>query len=352
MRTAKSAFLNTNSFLPNQIHNCNIPNYISLFANFLRPLPPKHKRTMKTYILFMLMLGLANVTTVNGQGFLKKLTDRAVDRTMQKAEDKLVDELAEKIANQAVKPINRFVDSLFVDSYENETGEKYDPENSEKMAEALASMFGDVEIPESYTFDFTMEIEVKDYGSKKANDMKLYVSKDKPYFGMEQDDDGKKMMFIFDNENQAMVTYDMNKKESMAIPINSMMMSAFGQMAVEKELEKQQLTIKETGDTKKILGYQAKEFVYDTEDAESEVYISEELPFSWEESFGTMMSQFAPNFYKNNPDYKLKGMMLEGKSKRKKDGKKSEWKAKKLSEKTVTITNSDFDQKSIGEYGS
>lgn len=307
---------------------------------------------MKSNTLFIILFFIGSTSSLSAQGFLKKLTDRAVDRTMQKAEDKLVDELAEKIANQAVKPINRFVDSLFVETYENETGEKYESENSEKMSAALASIFGDVEVPESYSFDYTLEIDVKDYGSKKANEMKLYVSKDKPYFGMEQYEDDKRMLIIFDNENQSMVTYDMAKKESMAIPINSMMMSAVGQMALEQELDKQQLEVTKTDDTKKILGYKSKKFLYETVDVDSEVYVSDELPFSWKESFGNMMSQFAPNFYERNPEYDINGMVLEAESKRKKDGKKSEWKVTKIKEKAETINNSDFNQKSIGDYRS
>jgi len=305
---------------------------------------------MKTYLIIIFSLALNSLSF--SQGFFKKLTDKAIDRTMQKAEDKLVDELAEKIANQAVKPINSFVDSLFISSYEEETGEKYDPENSEKMAEALSSLFGSVELPENYDFDYTMDIEVKDFESKSANNIKLFVSKEKPYFGMEQEQNGKKVLMIFDNENSAMVTYDFEKNESMAIPMNSKFMSTFGEMAMEEEVVKQNLRVEETSKTKKIINYQSKKYLYFTDDADSEVYISTEVPFSWDDSFGTMMSQFAPNFYKNNPEHHVKGMMLEAKSERKKDGEKSEWKTKKLSEGRVTLKNSDFTQRSLGTYGS
>ena len=307
---------------------------------------------MKNSFILVLLVAIASASPCHAQGFLKRLTDKAVDRTMQKAEDKLVDQLAEKLADQAVKPINSFVDSLFVQSYENETGEKYDPDNSSKMAEALSSMFGTVELPEKYVFDYTMEVEVKDFGRKKADKMKLFVCKERSYFGMEQNEDDKKMLIVFDNENSAMVTYDFEKKECMAITLNSKLISAFGDRAMEEEIAKQNLKVEETSKTKKIIGYLAKKYLYTTDDAESEVYISTEVPFSWDDSFGSMMSQFAPTFYKNNPEYNLKGMMLEAKTKRKKDGKKSEWKAKKLKDEKVTLNNGDFTQKDLSTYGS
>lgn len=306
-------------------------------------------KNLKLFIAIVIVLAFAS--TSYSQGFFNKLADKAIDRTVQKASDKLVDELAEKIANQAVKPINSFIDSLFVESYERESGEKYDPDNSAKMAEALSSMFGTVELPESYEFDYTMDIEVKDFGERKANKMKLFVCKNKAYFGMEQEQNDKKMLIVFDNENSAMVTYDFGKNESMAIPLNSKLMSTFGEMAMEEEVAKQNLKVEETSKSKKIIGYQSKKYLYKTDDAESEVYISTEVPFTWDDSFGSMMTQFAPNFYKNNPEHHLTGMMLEAKSKRKEDGKKSEWKAKKLKEEKVTLNNGDFKQRSLGTYG-
>ncbi|NNL91225.1 MAG: DUF4412 domain-containing protein [Saprospiraceae bacterium] len=287
-------------------------------------------------------------TSIHAQGFLKKLTDRTADRILQKTEDKLVDELSEKLANQAVKPIDSFMDSLFVQSYESETGEKYDPENSSKMADAFSAMFGEVSLPDEYVFDFTMDIEVKDFGEKKANKMKIFVSTDKGYFGMEQNQDDKKMLMIFDAENEAMATYDFNRKECMAIPINSQLMATFGNMAIDNEIKDKNITIQKTGKTKKIIGYNSDHYFVDSDESESNVYISNDLPFTWEDSFGKIMSQFAPNFYKDNPEYDLKGMMLSAKTKRKSDNKKSEWKTKKIKEETVIITNSDFEQKSLG----
>jgi|GEM_PF-512767 len=304
-----------------------------------------------TFFILALLCIYTFTIPLNAQGFLNKLADKAIDRTMQKAEDKLVDQLAEKIANQAVKPINSFIDSLFIESYEKESGEKYDPDNSAKMADALSSMFGTVQLPDMYEFDYTMDIEVKDFGERKANKMKLFVCKDKAYFGMEQEQNNKKMLIVFDNVNSAMVTYDFEKNESMAIPLNSKFMTVLGEKAMEEEVAKQNLKVEETSKTKKIIGFNSKKFLYKTDESDSEVYISTEVPFSWDDSFGSMMTQFAPNFYKNNPEHRVDGMMLQAESKRKKDGKKSEWKTKKLKEEKVILNNSDFKQRNLGTYG-
>lgn len=295
---------------------------------------------MKTTISLVILLFIS--VNLNSQGFLKKLKDRTMDKIQQKAEDKLVDELSERLANEAVKPINSYMDSLFAQSYENETGETYDPQNAEKMNAFLEGLMGNVELPEEYVFDYKLEVELKDYGSKDEETMYLFVSTSQDIFGMEQEQDDKKMFVVFDSENDAMVSYDQNKKERMALPVNSAFMSMYAEKAMEEEMKEMNLEVEKISKTKKILGYQSQGYKYKTSETESEAYISNELPFDWDDTFGTMLKQFAPNFYQDNEEYKLDGMLMMAETKRLEDGKKSEWEMKKIDENTTRIVNADY----------
>lgn len=296
----------------------------------------------KSLLCTLMVMGLS--FSMSGQGFLKKLTDKTMDKIQQKAEDKLVDELSEKLANQAVKPINTYMDSLFADSYEEQTGEKYDPANTEKINAFLGEMFKPVALPESYDFEYTMEIEVKDFGEKKAKKMNLYVSTEQSIFAMDQSTEDEKVILLMDADSSLMATYNLDTKEVMAFSMNSSFMDAMYSYASQQNPDLVNVDIKKTGKTKKILDYNSEEYEYIMEDQKSKVYVSKELPFNWEDSFGNIMKQFAPHFYQENDIYKMDGMMLEANTKRDSDGKKSEWKTKKVSSKSFKIDNSKFKQ--------
>lgn len=301
---------------------------------------------MKKTIIITITL-ILTVSSMQAQGFLKKLGDRTMDKITQKAEDKLVDELSEKLANQAVKPINSVMDSLFAESYEQSTGEKYDPANSEKMAEALSGFLGSAEVPEKYEFSYVIEVETRDFGSKKSEKMKMFVTKEAAIFGMEQKEGDDAMLMIFDNENDAIVSYDLQEKQMMAFPMNSSFMSAFANAAIEEEMEAQNLKVEKLNKSKTILGYKAEAFRYTTDESEADAYISDEVPFSWDDSFGTMLQQFATHFYQENEEYQLDGMLLEAYTTRLDDKKKSEWKTKKIDEKKTIINNADYERSNL-----
>ena len=301
------------------------------------------KLIISTFILIFLSFNLQS------QGFLKKLGDKTMNKIQKKAEDKLVDELSEKLANAAVKPINSYMDSLFAESYEQETGETYDPANAERASAFLEAMMAKVDLPENYTFDYSLEVEVKDFGSKKGETMLMLVSVTQDIFGMEQKQDGKNMLVIFDNENSAMVSYDQDKKELMALPVNSALMGSYSDIAMSEQMKDYDVEISKLNKTKKILGYASEGYKFESNDSESEVYISKSLPFSWDDSFGTMLRQFASNFYKENEAYQIDGMMMEAETQRKDDRKKSSWKMKKIEEKNKTIANDDYSRMQYGQ---
>jgi len=55
-----------------------------------------------------------------------------------------------------------------------------------------------------------------------------------------------------------------------------------------------------------------------------------------------MIQKLSPQFYENNPEYDIKGMLLEAKSKRKEDKKESKWITKEVSNSNTVIKTGDY----------
>jgi hypothetical protein len=279
---------------------------------------------------------------------LKRVLKRTTDKVEQRVEDKIVEGISNELANRAVRPIDNLYEEIFREQYKAQYGEDYkegDYENSgERMAamtNMLNAMYGNVDLPPSYSFQYMMEIEVYDFGSKEPTLMKLLINPDKEIFGMEQNDNGQQYV-IFDFEKDIMTVYNEKEKSAMAIP--GVMKMGMTYAAADPELKKKMdmTKIEKMNKTKKILGYNSQGYKTKSEDEESEFYVTNELKFGWKDSFGKMLQKTAPNFYKDTPEMIIEGMMMEAKTKRMKDKKESKWITTKVDDSTLLIDNSKY----------
>ena len=302
---------------------------------------------MKKYIV--LFLSLIFILPMNGQGFLKKLGDQTVNKIQRKAENILLDELSEELANRAVRPLDTWMDSLFKESYERDTGKKYDPKDTVAFQKYMSTMFADVELPDMYKFDYSVEIEITDFDKKKSEKSYMYVNTTEDVVGFVQYNNGTKTLVVFDNVRGLMATYDYDKMEVIGFPINSAMMSSFSNTTVQNDLDDMDLKIRKLNKTKKVAGYQSEGYFATTTETETEAYFSDKVPFTWEETFGSLMKQFAVNFYKENDEIPMNGMLMLATSKRYSDSKKSKWEVKKIKQEEIYIKNKDFKQISFAD---
>ncbi|MEL6389732.1 MAG: DUF4412 domain-containing protein [Bacteroidota bacterium] len=299
---------------------------------------------LRTLLLLAILLQTAGQAQAQ---LFKKLTNRVADKVAQRAEDKLVEELSEEIANRAMRPLDKAFDDMFRAQYKEQYGEEWDDSEYEGDPEAeqaamtamMSSMFGNVDIPEQFSFDYTIEFETYDYGAKKPNTAIMMISTTSTAFGMKTEAEGESATIIYDNDNM----YLFNEKEKTVMAMGGIMgmASAISSAAIEENMP-QLIKFEKTGKSKKILGYSSDQFKIETDEDKGEAYISTDLPFDWKDAFGGMMEQLAPNYYKEHPEYKIDGMLLEAKSKRKSDKKETKWITKDISNKTVTIKSSNY----------
>ena len=201
-----------------------------------------------------------------------------------------------------------------------------------------------VELPAEYKFDMTLKSETKDYDGDK-NKMDLMITKDGSAIGIIQYEDGKENMMVFDMTNNIMAIYteDKDGKKVMAMPS---MLSLAGAMVKNEEdngEDKYEVTIKKTGKTKKILGYNTEQWEIDDETTVSKAYIANDFPISWEESFSQFLKEMMPVTRRETMP---EGMVLKSETKTKKKSKKSTFDVNEIIEDPAKIDNSQYTQTS------
>lgn len=302
---------------------------------------------MKSLLSFILILSLIS-HTAEAQLF-KKLKDRTEQKIKQRAEQKVVEGISEELARRAMKPLDNAFDEMFRQSYKDQYGKEYDdseldddPEiRRQQMNTILSQMYGTVELPEAYLFDYTVDVELTNFGEKKAEKMKMYIDPVNGLFGIRQKQKDEEHIMVFDPVKDQVVLFNEKEGTAMAIPNVMKMASVYGgQMKNVPDTE-----IKHFGKInkqKKILQYMCEGYEMETEEYKSVFYVTDRLPFNWTDSFGGFAKNMSGNFYKEHPEYEIKGMLMEGTTTDKKSGAESLWEVKKISDKQFKIDCSKY----------
>lgn len=298
--------------------------------------------------IFLLSISLLFFCNASYGQLFKRLTDRVQDKLERKIEDKIVEEVSEEIANRAMRPIDDAIDEMFKKQYKETYGEEYDDSQYENDPEAranaiqgiMSAMYGNVELPASFEFSHDINVSVYDYGDKKANKMVLMIGSDGSTMGF-KNDDNKDQIMVFDFEKDQFAMFDNKKKSVMAMSGVFSMASAFAQHAIEEDQEK--FKFEKMNKTKTLLGYKSQGYKVETSEEKTEYYMSEDLPFDWSEMYGDLIEKMSANFYVEDKSQEIpKGMLLEAKTKRKKDKKESKWIVDEISNKATVIKTADY----------
>lgn len=277
----------------------------------------------------------------NGQIF-----DRIINRTQDKLEreisNRIVERISDEIARAAMKPIDQAIDDMLRERYEQDSISGNT--SSRNYGDFLAAFTVPVDLPASYNFDMVLEAEAKDYDGEKSK-LDMMLTKDGSAIGIVQyDEDKKSGMMVFDMDNSVMAIYteDNDGKKVTALP--SMLSLAGAMDSAEKgDEDTYEVTIKKTGKTKKILGYQTEEWETDEEATTTKSYVAEDFPISWKDSFSRFIKELMPTTRREEmPD----GMVLKSETKTKKKNKKSSFEVKKIIDEPYIINNGEYEQAS------
>lgn len=302
---------------------------------------------MRTIQLSLALLILVLPLNSNAQLF-GKLKKAVKDKVEQRIEDKIVEELSEELANRAMKPINQAFDDYLKASYENETGEKYDQAKFDSlMAESgaaymdfLGSMNKVANVPAQYDFQYVLEIETQEESKDKIK-TKMFFTKDTGVMGFHQTEDGQDMFMIMDPENDLMALFNNEDKTAQAMPSMFTLTNSLAAAYVDEE-DFKIWSFEPTGKTKKIAGYNSKEYKGETEFDKFSTYVTDELPFDWRDTYGGLLQAISPKLYNDESYEDINGMMMMSESYDKETKKKSKWEVKKVSSEGFSIRKADY----------
>jgi len=278
---------------------------------------------------------------------LGRLKRAVKDKVEKKIEDKVVEELSEELANRAMKPINEAFDEYLKSSYETQSGEKWDQGQFDSLMTAsgeaymnfLGGMNKSANVPDQYTFDITLAVETQEENDQKQQ-TEMYFSLSSSAMGFHQKEDDKDMIIIMDPDNDVMVMYNLKENKAQAMPSMFSLTKGLAEVYVKEE-DVAISNFEETGKTKKIAGYNSKQYRGETKDDKFTTYLTTELPFDWKDMYGGLIESIAPKMYHDSYN-QMKGMMMRSTTTDKKTKKKSSWEVTDVSEVSKKINKADF----------
>ena len=301
---------------------------------------------MKKYFFVFLFFFLIGVCQAQILGNILGEATRKINR---KVEEKLVQVISDEIVRRAFKPIDRTMDSLMRQQFQDSLGqtEKVDWDKwGEAYADYLKNMNTSVDLPETYEFNVVQKVESTH--NKEKTQITLYYSESEGVFGIETEEkkEGKNIV-VLDVKKDAAVMYTIDNKgqKSGQVVANFFKMtSAFANSAAVSEAQDNDLKISATGKTKTIAGYKCQEYKGESSDENITLYLTQEFPVSKDKSMEAFFMKFAPEAYNKNNSYKaLNGVMLEYEniSKTKKSD-TSQWITQSVKKEKFVLNNKDY----------
>lgn len=228
-----------------------------------------------TFIVKFLFIFLFTTSLSGGlQAQLLKKLKKAAQDGVEKAVERRV---SQEIENAAARQTDRYMSQIFGPPSEYE-GTEYD------YSKIMSSMNMNVETEDSYSFTgYTdMLISGTDEKGKEIDPTKFraFLSAENEYWAMEMENDDKELenaIMIFDNKNKATVMLMTDKKgEKSRIAYGLDWAKMMEEGMKQEAMTDSTLSLVKTGNTKTILGYPCDEYLAESAEYTSTLWISQE----------------------------------------------------------------------------
>jgi hypothetical protein len=260
-------------------------------ANFKVNIP---KPIMKNLYRFVFIVLLFSISTASVQAQFVNRLKNAAERGISRAIEKKVESEMEKVARKQL-------DKVFKDVYGVDPA---DSANNERINQIMQSVYSDVEVAESYSFDGFSMIEFTGIDEKGKDiepfQLTSYLSSDPKITAMEfKSEESKKS-----EEGKFTLIYDFNRNVAITLMVNEgqQMRMAYGYDAemlsapVETpsatgQQANESVKFEKTGNTKTILGYQCDEYLIETDESTTLYWVTQS-PVNSTPSFWTQNNPF------------------------------------------------------------
>jgi len=289
-----------------------------------------------------------------------------LDAQLRGIGNRLKNKLEDKIVEKASKPIEDAIDEAFEGSAKDDPSETpndnatFTPSSSEEVdwgkvsnnyQGMLDNLNEDVNLPASYSFNLTMNVRIEDYDGKEE-EMKMYYGENSNYVGMAPNGNEEDLqLVVIDQENDLMAMYQKEdgKQVVRALPNALTMSKTFSGMQTDSaEDEEDSFQFAKTGQTKKLLGYTAYEYLAEDEEENITFYATPDFPVSWEEIFGDFSKDYVSAKY-NDLATQVEGMVLYSKAVKKDNPKEvSIWEVTEIKKEEYTVNNSEWELQKFG----
>lgn len=282
---------------------------------------------------------------IQSQAQFNKVLRRTTQKLEREIERRAVEKASDIIAREIADAMEREFDEWLEEAAKRDTSSHYqegDSSNyrsSQNYQDFLASMNREVDVPESYSFDIALHVEIEEKG-EDPQQMLLYLSRDEPIFGMQTAaEKGETQIFVMDSERDAIIMYKEDKKgkTAQAIPsFNGLISSQVEEQLGEYHIEK-------TGKKETVAGYNCIGYKGSSEDYNFEFYTTDALGITWDKGFGPLMQKFGGEAYVSEFN-KVEGMSLKSFSWEKSNDKKvTRWETLEVDKGGKEILNADYD---------
>lgn len=266
----------------------------------------------------------------------KDVVDDVVDDVSDEVKAEITRRISKEITRRIMKSVNRSLDSLFKESYKQDSLDRNDPNWT--YPDFLATMNANAELPDAYHFDIKMLIEMEDYNKEKSK-FEWLLSKTEPIFALRQlDKKNKSELVVIDGKSDIIAIYN---EEENTVQALAGMMSLAKAMSHNPPEDLMAINLTRKGKGKKVAGYHTILYTSETEDENVDTNIAEDFPVNWKNTVGLLASDFVSANYKEQME-DVSGFMLRSESEFKSNGQKSKWDTKKVDIKKITIDNNSY----------
>ena len=291
-----------------------------------------------------MLISLVTVNNLEAQ-LLKKLKKRVQERTE--------DVIAEKAAEKAGQETEKAMDSLL----------DIDPDHQAAYQENLLKMMGsgseNIPVEASYSFDtmvlYEMIITNSSQESSTVNYEMWFPQKDsymatkvENIKGNDTRDMPSSILSILDDKNQAMIILMEEQKMIQLISMNKMKDLAKKENEIES-IDSEFASIKKTGISKKILGYNCQEFTAQNDSGQMTFWITEELSLFQKNMFFNISQSLGGNTFENIHEG-AKGFMMEMHFEDQDKNEKGVMKVKDIQKISKTVVMSEYQVMSLGSF--
>lgn len=185
-------------------------------------------------------------------------------------------------------------------------------EGMAKLQEYMSSMTS-AETREEYTFPLSADMVVTTYknGEEKSMPVTYFINTDQETFAFKASHSGEDAMMVYDNQNNAMVIIQEDKKVYMAMNVEAFKSGDFKAKidAYQGKSGEHNVNCKKSGKTKTINGYECEQMVCmdDERNSKAEIWVTNRIPIDI-----TTAAEGTPwGMYFHNVEG-MNGMMMQG----------------------------------------